>query len=79
MEWVGKVDVLEYYPDLSIESASEEFAVPAVMRVRMYVHKNRPNVTMALSRSNIMLRDRHTCQCAPSSLTDTECALVMSG
>jgi hypothetical protein len=78
MEWIGKVDVLEYYPELSIESASEEFPVPAVIRVRMYVHKSQPNVTMMVSRRNIMIRDRHTCQCAPAFLSSMSLSLSRS-
>jgi hypothetical protein len=34
MDWIGKVDVLEYYPDTLVESASAAFPVPAVMKVR---------------------------------------------
>lgn len=64
MDWVGKVDVLEYYPDMSVESASDAFPIPAVMKAHAYVHKNRGKSHIMPSRANILLRDRHMCQCA---------------
>ena len=63
MDWVGKADVLEYYPDVVVESARLTLDVPAVLRVRRYVHKNRRG-GVALSRQNVILRDDSTCQCA---------------
>ena len=65
LEWMQKVDVLEYYSDVSIASASEVFPLPAVMRCRGYVQRPRRRSRMLVSKRNILLRDRHVCQCAP--------------
>lgn len=66
LEWMQKVDVLEYYSDVSVASASDSFPLPAVMRCRVYVQKpRRRGARMLVSKRNILLRDRHTCQCAP--------------
>ena len=64
LEWMQKVDVLEYYNDVSVSSASDEFPLPAVMRCRMYVQKPRGTSRLLVSKRNILLRDRHMCQCA---------------
>lgn len=42
-------------------SASESFAIPAVLKMRAYI-KPRTRQTVRLSRDNIFLRDQHTCQ-----------------
>ena len=61
-----QVDVLEYY-DTSVRSASAQFLIPAVLRVRMYVSKRElKSGRLSLSRKNILLRDRGQCQCAAS-------------
>ena len=61
-----QVDVLEYY-DTSVRSASAQFLIPAVLRVRMYVSKRElKSGRLSLSRKNILLRDRGQCQCATS-------------
>ena len=49
-----------------MRSASTQFLIPAVLRVRMYVSaKEARTGRLTLSRRNIMLRDKCTCQCAP--------------
>ena len=59
-----QVDVLEYY-ETSVRSASAQFLIPAVLRVRMYVSKREFKAgRLSLSRRNIVLRDRGMCQCA---------------
>jgi hypothetical protein len=56
--------VLEYY-ETSVRSASAQFLIPAVLRVRMYVSKREFKAgRLSLSRRNIVLRDRGQCQCA---------------
>eukprot|EP00892_Ulva_mutabilis_P001192 jgi/Ulvmu1/11073/UM007_0255.1 len=62
LEWMQKVDVLEYYSDVSVASASEVFPLPAVMRCRAYVQRPRRRSRMMVSKRNILLRDRHMCQ-----------------
>lgn len=66
LEWMQKVDVLEYYSDVSVSSASDVYPLPAVMRCRVYVQKPRGRTRLLVSKRNILLRDRHTCQCAPA-------------
>lgn len=57
-----QVDVLEYY-DTSVRSASAQFLIPAVLRVRMYVSKRELKAgRLSLSRRNILLRDHGQCQ-----------------
>jgi hypothetical protein len=59
-----QVDVLEYY-DTTVRSASAQFYIPAVLRVRMYVSKREFKAgRMALSRRNIVMRDKGMCQYA---------------
>jgi hypothetical protein len=65
MDWIGKADVLEYYTDMAVHSAWETFQVPAVMRLAKYVHRASPKKRVTLSRVNILLRDRSTCQYDP--------------
>ena len=63
-----QVDVLEYY-ETSVRSASAQFLIPAVLRVRMYVSKRElKSGRLSLSRRNILLRDQGQCQYGPSSL-----------
>ena len=60
-----QVDVLEYY-ETSVRSASAQFLIPAVLRVRMYVSKRElKSGRLSLSRRNILLRDNGQCQCVP--------------
>jgi hypothetical protein len=64
LNWIGKVDVLEYYQGVSVPSASEQHPLPAVMRCRMYVEKTHSRKSrLPISRRNILLRDGHSCQC----------------
>lgn len=49
-----------------MRSASDQFLIPAVLRVRMYVSAKEVRTgRLTLSRRNIMLRDKCTCQCVP--------------
>ncbi|KAK9839451.1 hypothetical protein WJX81_002968 [Elliptochloris bilobata] len=62
LDLFDKVDVLEYY-DTYVRSSSAQFLIPAVLRVRMYVSaKEVRSGRLTLSRRNIMLRDKCTCQ-----------------
>ena len=63
--WRSALLGAEYY-DTYVRSASTQFLIPAVLRVRMYVSaKEARTGRLTLSRRNIMLRDKCTCQCAP--------------
>lgn len=53
--------MLDYYPDAYAYSARAAHPLPAVLRARTYVNPADLG-GVALSRKNIMLRDRHTCQ-----------------
>lgn len=64
MDWMQKVDVLEYWPGVSVASASAKFELPAVMRVRFYVQRPPKRASTMISRRNIFIRDQYMCQCA---------------
>ncbi len=59
-----QVDVLEYY-DTVIHSAREAHFLPAVLRVRFFIQKTGGTGPVAVTRRNVMIRDKFTCQCAP--------------
>jgi 5-methylcytosine-specific restriction endonuclease McrA len=59
LSWAAKVDVVERY-SLQVRSPSTALALPAVVRVRRYVHAPRPIVR--LSRRNVWFRDHGECQ-----------------
>ncbi|KAK9825819.1 hypothetical protein WJX74_010340 [Apatococcus lobatus] len=56
-----KVDVLEYY-DQAIRSSRQEFPLPAVLRVKVYIRKQAKKESITLTRRNLLMRDKHTCQ-----------------
>lgn len=62
---------MEYYPGESVvvRSATEAHMLPAVLRVRVFVQREWSKAPITLSRRNIMLRDKFSCQYAPM----TEC------
>lgn len=62
LEIATKVDVLEYYEDITVKAPSDEFLVPAVVRVRYFSKRGAKNVRVALNRNNIFLRDNFQCQ-----------------
>ncbi len=69
--FAGKAEVLET-GDISVHSPSIEVRLPSVIRMRHYVRK--PRILVPVSRNNILMRDRYTCQyCGlvkkPSDLT----------
>ncbi len=59
LDLCDKVDVLEFYEDV-VRTMTEEYPLPAVIRLRQYL-RVRPHV-VALTRKNLILRDRGTCQ-----------------
>lgn len=63
-----QVDVLEYY-DQAIRSSRQEFPLPAVLRVKVYIRKQAKRESITLTRRNLLMRDKHTCQYALPSVT----------
>lgn len=59
LDLADRVDVMEYY-DHVVRTAHDEWPLPAVIRVRQYLRIKRR--TVALSRRNLILRDRGECQ-----------------
>ncbi|HOO57633.1 MAG TPA: HNH endonuclease [bacterium] len=55
----GKAEVLEEY-DRTISSPSFQLRMPSVIRMNHYIKK--PRLRVPLSRNNIFMRDRYTCQ-----------------
>eukprot|EP00877_Chromochloris_zofingiensis_P011181 jgi/Chrzof1/6316/Cz18g04010.t1 len=62
MDEAGKIDVLDYYPNAFAYSAYRSHPLPAVIRARKYVDLHEVAGHVALTRRNVMLRDRYTCQ-----------------
>lgn len=62
MDWMSKVDVLEYWQGVSVASASSSFDLPAVMCVKGYVQKPKKRNRTVISRRNIFVRDQYMCQ-----------------
>lgn len=79
MDWMSKVDVLEYWQGVSVASASSNFDLPAVMCVRGYVQRPRKCNNTIISRRNILIRDQYMCQCAPRPLLSLLGAHAQSG
>lgn len=81
-----QVDVLEYYQDPFISTPNEQYMLPAVVRTRRKALRPRHGL-LPLTRKNLLLRDRSTCQyCGArtgSSETDFEgsargCGVVLT-
>lgn len=62
MTTCSQVDVLEYYDDILVHSAYDQFLLPAVLRVRMFLGKKSGKSRVAINRRNIFLRDNNQCQ-----------------
>ena len=62
LDMFDKVDVLEYYDDVLIRSATTSFMLPAVLRVRCFVRKHSKHGHVSINRRNIFLRDNNSCQ-----------------
>lgn len=58
----AQVDVLEYYDNILVHSAYNQFLIPAVLRIRMFVGKKASKGRVAINRRNIFLRDGNQCQ-----------------
>jgi len=63
---MDRVDVLEWYDDWIVRSASWETKVPAVIMVKGYIkQKSKPR----LSKFNVLMRDRFNCQYCDTRIT----------
>lgn len=54
-----KAEILERYPDV-LHSARRAFALPSVIRLLSFIRRPRPRIKM--SRREVFIRDRYTCQ-----------------
>ena len=59
LDYVGHANVVEYYDDLIVHSAHDEWYVPALMILTEYKKIRR---FPKFSKTNIFLRDNYTCQ-----------------
>jgi 5-methylcytosine-specific restriction endonuclease McrA len=70
--WLNKVNVLEWYDDWVVSSASWETRVPAVIMLKeMYRRRRHPR----FSRYNLHLRDMFTCQYCSIKLPQSQLTL----
>lgn len=69
---LDKVEVLEWYEDWTVHSATWETKVPAVIMLKEY---QKPKSTMRLSKRNIFLRDEYVCQYCGTHVTDQTATL----
>lgn len=58
--FLGKVEVIEYSRDRTIQGVTREFPMPSVVRV--IKHFKREKIRIKFSRLNIYARDKFTCQ-----------------
>jgi 5-methylcytosine-specific restriction endonuclease McrA len=58
--FLGKVTVVDVYPDKAVRAARVEFPLPSVIAVTDYVHPSKS--TPAFTRGNVLLRDEYRCQ-----------------
>jgi len=69
LKYLEKVDILETYKQ-QVHSPSISLSLPSIVKLKDFVHYNSMNVVM--SRKNIMIRDKHTCQyCSSKSSSMT--------
>jgi 5-methylcytosine-specific restriction endonuclease McrA len=58
--FLEKAELLHDRPDMMLRTVTEEYSYPSVIRLKRYIRL--PYSKIALSRRNIMKRDRQTCQ-----------------
>lgn len=56
----GKAEVIETCPDREIHSPSVTMGMPSIIRLLYYIVK--PFREVPLTKKNVLIRDRHTCQ-----------------
>lgn len=62
LDMLAKVEVLEYYQDVTVNSVSAEFFLPAVLMAKKVGRNASKFSRVPLNRRNIMIRDNLTCQ-----------------
>lgn len=70
----GKVEVLEEY-DREIRTITVTYKLPAVMRLLRFIPLIRKKSAVRFSRTNIFIRDQHTCQYCGRKRPRTELTL----
>lgn len=70
----GKVEVLEKYEHI-VHTVSQNFEVPAVLRLRQWVNLKRRPPVIRFSRANVYARDEHRCQYCYVMFPDRELTL----
>lgn len=58
--YLGKAEMVETYDGHFVRSVRLDFPVPSIVRLIYYIKA--PRNAVALSRKNVIRRDRHTCQ-----------------
>jgi 5-methylcytosine-specific restriction endonuclease McrA len=58
--FLGKVTVVDVYPEMAVRAVNVEFPLPSVIAVTDYVPT--PRSTPAFTRHNVLLRDEYRCQ-----------------
>ncbi len=57
-----KIEVLDHYTSLVVHSISQQFVLPSVIKMRMYVRPKRPFGYVRFSRQHVFMRDDFCCQ-----------------
>jgi hypothetical protein len=57
-----QVDILDYYENVYAYSAYQSHQLPAVLRARASVNMHELAGRVALTRRNVLSRDKNTCQ-----------------
>lgn len=63
-----KVEVLKKREDKYIASVTKVFPIPSIVRLKQYVKRRRSDIQ--LSRKNIHIRDKYTCQYCGKKVSD---------
>jgi 5-methylcytosine-specific restriction endonuclease McrA len=69
---LDKIEVLAWYDNWVVHSATWETNVPAVIMLKEY---QKPKHTMRLSKRNVFLRDQYECQYCGAEVTDQSATL----
>jgi 5-methylcytosine-specific restriction endonuclease McrA len=69
---LDKASVIAWHDDWVVHSVNWETNVPAVVMLREYM---KPKTSVRFSKSNVFLRDNHTCQYCLTLLDKRDCTL----
>src|ERR1044072_7615811 len=70
----GKVEILEEYT-AAVSTVSQKYKIPAVIRLRRWIHLKRQSPVIRFSRANLYLRDEYRCQYCYKRFPDKELTL----